>query len=127
MKFLVDAQLPAKLARALAAAGHDALHTGELPDGNRTTDAQIARQADAEDRVVVTKDADFRDGHLITGSPMRLLVVATGNISNASLLALFERHLANVVAALTDADFVELRSVDLVVHQRHDDPGRQPE
>jgi predicted nuclease of predicted toxin-antitoxin system len=121
VKFLVDAQLPAKLAGALAAAGHDALHTTELPGGNRTTDAQIASQADAEERVVVTKDADFRDGHLITGSPRRLLVVATGNISNTALLALFERHLENVVAALTDADFVELRSAEMVVHRRPDD------
>lgn len=117
MKFLVDAQLPAKLARALFAAGHDALHTTELPDGNRTTDAQIARQADAEDRVVVTKDADFRDGHLITGSPRRLLVVATGNVSNVALLGLVGRHLENIVAALTDADFVELRPAELVVHR----------
>jgi predicted nuclease of predicted toxin-antitoxin system len=97
------------------------VHTSELPEGNRTTDAQIARHADTEDRVVVTKDADFRDGHLITGSPRRLLVVATGNISNAALLALFQRHLANIVAALTGADFVELRSAELVVHQRPDD------
>ena len=27
---------------------------------------------------MVTKDADFRDSHLLTGSPARLLVVATG-------------------------------------------------
>lgn len=61
-----------------------------------------ARQADAEDRVVVTKDADFRDSHLITGSPRRLLIVATGNITNAVLLELFELHLDTVVAAFTE-------------------------
>ncbi|MGH3939608.1 MAG: DUF5615 family PIN-like protein, partial [Pseudonocardiaceae bacterium] len=43
VKFLVDAQLPARLARFLADAGHDTLHTTDLPDGNRTTDAQIGR------------------------------------------------------------------------------------
>jgi predicted nuclease of predicted toxin-antitoxin system len=118
VKFLVDAQLPGRLARALIAAGHDALHTTELPDGNRTTDAQIARHADAEDRVVVTKDADFRDGHLINGSPRRLLVIATGNISNADLLTLIEEHLDAVVAAFADADFVELRSGELSIHRR---------
>lgn len=118
MKFLVDAQLPAKLARALDAAGHDALHTTELPEGNRTTDAELARQADAEDRVVVTKDADFRDSHLITGSPRRLLIVATGNITNTILLELFELHLDTVVAAFTDTDFVELRVAELIVHRR---------
>ncbi len=42
MKFLIDAQLPARLAEFLNRAGHDALHTIGLPDGNRSTDSQIA-------------------------------------------------------------------------------------
>jgi predicted nuclease of predicted toxin-antitoxin system len=61
VRFLVDAQLPARLARFLSSAGHDALHTSELPDGNRTTDRRIAEVADDDNRVVVTKDRDFRD------------------------------------------------------------------
>ncbi|MGH3910039.1 MAG: DUF5615 family PIN-like protein [Pseudonocardiaceae bacterium] len=121
MKFLVDAQLPARLARVLADAGHDTLHTTDLPDGNRTTDAQIAATADAEDRVVVTKDRDFRDSHLLNGSPRRLLVVTTGNISNNALLALFDDHLDTIVATLDEADFVELGPRALVAHRRHDD------
>ena len=31
MKFLVDAQLPIRLARFLQASGHDAIHTLDLP------------------------------------------------------------------------------------------------
>ena len=86
MKFLVDAQLPARLATFLTEAGHDAVHTTQLPDGNRTTDATIAKLADRDDRIVVTEDRDFRDGHLLGGSPRRLLIVATGNVTNAALL-----------------------------------------
>ncbi len=97
MTFLVDAQLPARLARFLAGAGHDVVHTSELPEGNRTADARIAEVADGEGRVVVTKDRDFRDGHLLSGSPRRLLVVGTGNITNAALLGLFEANLDAVV------------------------------
>ena len=48
MKFLVDAQLPARLASRLAELGHDAMHTSSLPDGNRSTDQQIAVIAVAE-------------------------------------------------------------------------------
>jgi predicted nuclease of predicted toxin-antitoxin system len=44
VKFLIDAQLPTRLARFLNDAGHDALHTSELPQGNRTTDVQIAER-----------------------------------------------------------------------------------
>ena len=70
MKFLVDAQLPARLAWFLSNVGHDALHTSELPEGNRTADVRIAELADEESRVVLTKDQDFRDGYLLRGSPL---------------------------------------------------------
>ncbi len=116
MKFLIDAQLPAKLAGLLSAAGHDVAHTSQLPDGNRTTDTALAALADAEDRVVVTKNRDFRDSHLLRQEPRRLLVVATGNISNHDLLALFTDHLATLVAALGEARFVEIGSTGLVIH-----------
>ena len=59
MKFLMDAQLPRRLAVRLNEAGYDALHTLDLPDGNRTTDAQILQFAASEQRIIVTKDADF--------------------------------------------------------------------
>jgi predicted nuclease of predicted toxin-antitoxin system len=36
VKFLVDAQLPAGLARLLTDAGHDSIHTTALPKDNRT-------------------------------------------------------------------------------------------
>jgi predicted nuclease of predicted toxin-antitoxin system len=119
VNFLIDAQLPARLARALAAAGHDAIHTSDLPDGNRSTDSDIAWRADAENRVVVTKDRDFRDGHLLAGSPRRLLVVATGNITNSALMTLFAANLDILIAAFDDADFLELGPAAFVVHRRN--------
>jgi predicted nuclease of predicted toxin-antitoxin system len=116
VKFLIDAQLPARLAGLLGAAGHDAVHTSQLPEGNRTTDAALAAMADAEDRVVVTKDRDFRDSHLLRREPRRLLIVATGNISNRDLLAMFTDNLETVVAALGEAMYIELSSTGLVIH-----------
>jgi len=41
MKFLIDAQLPRRMAGWLIQAGHDALHTLDLPAGNRTSDAEV--------------------------------------------------------------------------------------
>lgn len=118
MKFLLDAQLPARLARHLVEAGHDAIHTLDLPDENRTPDQEIADLADAQDRVVVTKDSDFRDSHLLASTPKKLLIVATGNISNRELLGLFDEYLDAIVAALDSADLVELGSADLTVHDK---------
>jgi predicted nuclease of predicted toxin-antitoxin system len=108
VKFLLDAQLPPRLARALVAAGHDALHTLDLSEGNRSTDRAVAETADADDRVLVTKDGDFRDSHRLRASPRRLLIVTTGNIGNDELLAIFARHLDLLATALESASMVEL-------------------
>jgi predicted nuclease of predicted toxin-antitoxin system len=124
VKFLIDAQLPARLAEFLNRAGHDALHTTGLPDGNRSTDSQIAQRADTDGRAVVTKDQDFRDGHLLGKSPRKLLVVATGNITNDALLALFEVHVDAIVSALGEADFVELSQDALALGRRSEDAHR---
>ncbi|WP_106298051.1 DUF5615 family PIN-like protein [Knoellia remsis] len=118
MKFLVDAQLPPRLAVAIHAAGHPTIHTSALPDGNRSTDQQITEFADNEQRVVVTKDRDFRDSHLLTGRPAKLLIVATGNITNDALLALFDDALEALVDALDEYDLVELRPDALIAHPR---------
>jgi predicted nuclease of predicted toxin-antitoxin system len=67
VKFLVDPQLPRRMTVWLATAGHDAIHTFELPDGNRSTDKQVNEAADRAQRAVVTKDADFVDSHILRG------------------------------------------------------------
>jgi predicted nuclease of predicted toxin-antitoxin system len=117
VKFLVDAQLPARLARLLTDAGHDSFHTSSLPKGNRTPDNELAALADAEDRVVVTKDRDFRDSHLLRRTPRRLLVVTTGNVTNTDLLALVKANLEAIVTSFDDAAFVELGPDRLIVHR----------
>lgn len=123
MKFLADAQLPKRLAHFLADAGHDTVHTSELADGNASTDDQVIAAADSQGRVVITKDRDFRDAHLLRSRPRKLLMVTIGNSSNDALLRLFETHLDAVINALGHADFVELRAEFLVVHARPDPGG----
>lgn len=66
---LVDAQLPRRLA------GWNAIHTLDLPMGNRTPDDTLARIADLEGRFVITKDTDFFHSHLLRGKPQRLLLI----------------------------------------------------
>lgn len=47
----MDAHLPKRMARWLVDAGCDALHTLDLPGGNRTSDDQLVACADGEGRV----------------------------------------------------------------------------
>lgn len=121
MRFLVDAQLPALLATLLNKRGHEAIHTSSLPAGNRSTDQQICIIADAQGRIVVTKDADFRNSHLLSGSPRRLLIVTTGNITNGALLELVGAGLAVIIRAFESSDFVELGPDALIIHERRFD------
>ena len=116
MNFLVDAQLPRRLARRLQEAGHDALHTLDLPAGNRTTDSEINTLSLRESRVVITKDADFVNSYLVTGQPYKLLVISTGNITNAELEALFVPNIALIVTALQANTYLELTRTTLIIH-----------
>ncbi|WP_299037774.1 DUF5615 family PIN-like protein [uncultured Pseudokineococcus sp.] len=118
MRLLLDAQLPIRLARALSTAGHDVVHTSDLPRGNASTDREVREAADQQNRVAVTKDRDFRDSHLLQGSPRRLLLVVTGNTTDAALLALFETYGTAMAAALQESDFVEVGPDALVQHPR---------
>lgn len=117
MNFLVDAHLPAGLCNLLRRSAHDVVHTNTLAAGNRTPDPEIAEFSLRDRRVVVTKDTDFYHSHLVGGKPWKLLLVRTGNIRTRDLVALFERHLPDILAALEDHSLVELdrRALRVVV------------
>jgi predicted nuclease of predicted toxin-antitoxin system len=116
MKFLVDAQLPRRLARELAAAGHDAVHTSDFPAANRTSDKEIITLALRENRIVVTKDNDFVTSFLLQGVPPKLLLISTGNISNDQLSKLLAANLTALEKAFRHHDFVELSAVTITIH-----------
>ncbi|HEX9067738.1 MAG TPA: DUF5615 family PIN-like protein [Ktedonobacterales bacterium] len=117
MKFLIDAQLPRRLAAVLRMAGHDALHTLDLPNGNRTTDMEINAISAHEQRVVVTKDADFVNSFLLSHQPYRLLLISTGNIRNIQLVALIQAHLVQITLAFDAHAFLELTQTSLIIHE----------
>lgn len=108
MKFLVDAHLPAAVCKVLREAGHDVLHTIELPDANRTKDRAINERSIADRRVVISKDTQFYYSHLLQGRPWKLLLVRTGNVRTRDLTLLFERNLPRILEALTSNTLVEL-------------------
>lgn len=69
MRYLVDAQLPYLLVEVLRSKGYDVLHTDDLPDKDETSDTVIRQIATRENRIVITKDSDFRDSYLLLGQP----------------------------------------------------------
>jgi len=97
-------QLPVKLAVALTAAGHDAVHTLNLPDQNRSSDSYIARLADSEGRAVISKDADFVTSHIVHGSP------------NSTLPPRVLGNLDRIAGAFESVVYVELTTTTIIAH-----------
>jgi len=56
---LVGAHLLQRVVRLLHAQSQDTLHTLDLANGNRTTDAAILAIVMRDERIVVTKDSDL--------------------------------------------------------------------
>jgi len=116
VKFLVDAQLPLRFVLWLRQHGHDALHTLDLPLGNRTPDSDVVACAIRDDRIVVTKDSDFVRTHLLTGQPA-LLLVSTGNVGNVELERILHRNISAIERAFATSRHAEITRTTLIVHE----------
>ena len=116
MKFLIDAQLPRRLANELIQAGFEATHTLDLPDGNRTTDQVLINLSIGLQAVLVTKDSDFVQSFLLKREPWKLLLVSTGNIRNDELVSLFRQNTNRIIEAFNTFDFIELNQLSLICH-----------
>lgn len=117
MKFLVDAQLPQRLIAQLKQTGLAAIHTLDLPDGNRTTDRIINELSIKEQYVVVTKDSDFVESFLLRQEPWKLLLVSTGNVRNEELQKLFASSVERIIQGFDVFDFIELTRTSVIFHK----------
>ena len=118
MKFLVDANLPFKLALNLRNKGFDVLHTDNLPNREETSDKEIRDLSVEQDRIVISKDSDFLDSHLIIGIPKKFLYISTGNIINRDLILLIEQNLIQIIQLFKEYDLIELDNVELILHEK---------
>jgi len=116
MKFIVDAQLPKTLSDFLKEKSYDSKHTLDLPERNKTKDAQIAKLANEENRIVISKDTDFLGSYLIKSEPKKLIVIKTGNIPNSQLLTLFEKNLKTIILMISRSNLLEISNTDIAEH-----------
>lgn len=118
MKFIIDANLPFRLAKSLKEKGYDIIHTDDLPDKERIKDNEIKKIAVNQKRIIITKDSDFLDSHLIQGIPSKLLLITTGNIINKALIILFDNHFDRIIDLFDLYDFIELNNEQIVGHEK---------
>ncbi|MBW4642751.1 MAG: DUF5615 family PIN-like protein [Goleter apudmare HA4340-LM2] len=116
MRFLVDAQLPARLARFLKSAGYDTIHTRDLPSRNATSDIEINAISVRDERIVITKDSDFLNSFLTIKEPFKLLLITTGNINNLELEALFAANLKALVKLFESNSYIEMSHNSITAH-----------
>jgi predicted nuclease of predicted toxin-antitoxin system len=117
MKFLVDAQLPKRLARFLQSAGYDAIHTSDLPQRNATRDSDLNTLSIQEQRILISKDADFVESFLLQKQPYKLLLISTGNINNNELENLFQKNLEQITVLLETHNYIEISRDTIIIHQ----------
>jgi len=96
LNFLVDAQLPPALARALSDLNHNAIHVADI-GFHIVGDIVIWKEAVLRDATIVTKDEDFV-GRCRFGEPAPPVIwIRFGNVSRRALLTHFLPLLPQVV------------------------------
>ncbi len=98
LRFLIDTQLPPKLAEILNQRGCEAVHTVSYLDGPLMKDRSLIEIATAEQRIIITKDSDFLDYFLLKGAPPQVLLLQIGNVKNRRLFDAFRANLAQIQA-----------------------------
>jgi predicted nuclease of predicted toxin-antitoxin system len=96
MNFICDVHIPYRLVNFLIKAGHHAIHVNNLMSGSKSKDIEIARYADSQNQIVITKDEDFENLHFGLSTPKRLIRVLLGNIGTNDLINVFEKHLIEI-------------------------------
>jgi predicted nuclease of predicted toxin-antitoxin system len=108
MKFLIDEQLPNLLVEWLLSKGYDTVHASALLTNTRIPDEYICECSMAEERIVITKDADFLNTYLVKQQPYKLVYITTGNLRNRPLMDLFRASLSQLIQELETASVIEL-------------------
>lgn len=110
MRFLIDAQLPPRLARRLVDLGHEATHVADLGLAG-ASDPAIWTIAIERAAILVTKDQDFAIARAASGEGPAIVWVRIGNTPNDVLIAHMINSLDAIAAAAARGDtIIELRS-----------------
>lgn len=96
MKFLCDVHISFKLAKQINTLGFECIHVNTILDKWFTTDAKIAAYTDDNDYILITKDFDFKNSFFINKTPKKLIKINLGNISNETLIAIFNHYLSEI-------------------------------
>jgi len=113
LRFLIDAQLPPKLAATLRDLGVEATHVAAI-GMLASPDHSIWSEANRLNAALVTKDRDFLTIRAAAESGPTVVWVRAGNVDNRQLIASFVRAIPAVMAAIERGEAV----VEIVAPRR---------
>ena len=105
MRFLIDAQLPQRLARRLGELGHDAIHVADI-GLESASDAAVWNAAMERAAILLTKDQDFAIARAARDEGPTIVWIRIGNSSNDVLIARLAGSLDAIEAALARGETI---------------------
>jgi len=96
MKFLCDVHISYKLVKTINDLNYECIHVNDILDKWFTSDSVIAKYADDNNFIIITKDADFRNSFFVKNTPKKLIKINLGNISNNDLILIFKENLPKI-------------------------------
>jgi len=120
VKALCDVHLPQRLVIFFSQQDIEAIHGSTILQGWKTKDSEFCAYADANDCVMITKDNDFRNSHFLENTPLKLIKVSLGNISNDALISIFQSRLSFIKTIFDEHEcaYIEINkdSVNVLIH-----------
>ncbi len=90
--------LPDKLCSFLRQHGYDGLHVEiDFIHLHPIDDKEIRAIANQRDRIIITKDNDFKKQYQLKGAPPKVLFIDLGNIRNSMLMGYFTDYLNEII------------------------------
>jgi len=87
VRFLVDAQLPPRLAQWLVKQGAEkAIHVRDIEGGLVLPDKNVWETARENGWIIVTKDIDFFELSAVFGLPPKVVLIRYGNCANKIMI-----------------------------------------
>ena len=109
MKFIIDAQLPVALAKAMCSEGYEAEHVARALQLD-AEDTQIWELAKCDNLVIISKDDDFAKRSKQVADPPIIVWVRVGNIRNKALIEWFSKLLPQIVELIEQGEkLIEIR------------------
>lgn len=114
MKFLIDAQLPRRLAIFMQELGYDAIHTLDLPNKNRTTDTEIIELSIKDSLIVISKDSDFYISFLQRAEPYKLIYLKVGNMTTDEIIIIFKNNFSLIKEQISENFIIEISNKNII-------------